>query len=53
MRRLVARSTIVLGAAVLAGCSFSFSTGGGGTIEADEIEGEISSEMTKQHPDLP
>lgn len=53
MRRLVTRSTVLLGAAVLAGCSFSFSTGGSDTLDADKIEGAISSQVRKENPDLP
>jgi hypothetical protein len=42
MRRLVAKSTVLLGAAILAGCSFSFSTGGSDTIDPDKVEDHLS-----------
>ena len=53
MSRLVTRITLMLGAAILAGCSFSASTGGSDTIDPAEFEGDISTQMTKQHPDIP
>ena len=52
MGRLVTKVTLMLGAAILAGCSFSASTSGG-TIDPAEVEGEISTQMTKQRPDVP
>ena len=53
MKRLVTRSTLLLGTAILAGCSFSFSTGGSDTIDADKIEGTVFSQVRKENPDLP
>jgi hypothetical protein len=53
MRRLVTRITVMLGTAVLAGCSYSVSTGGGDTLDPDTVEANISEEMTKQQPNLP
>jgi Domain of unknown function (DUF4333) len=50
MRRLV---TAMLAAAVLAGCSYSFSTGGSDTLDPDEVEAHISEQMKKQQPNLP
>ena len=55
MRRLI---TLMLAAAVLAGCSFSTSTfstssGDSSTIDRDMVEAWISEEMTKQRPNLP
>jgi hypothetical protein len=48
----------MLGAAVLAGCSFSASTfsastGDSVTIDPDKVEGDISSQLREQDPDLP
>lgn len=42
MRRLLTRITVVLGAAVLAGCSFNVSTGGSDMIDPDKIEDEVA-----------
>ena len=53
MRRLVTRITVMLGTAVLAGCSYSVSTGGDDTLDPDTVEANISEEMTKQQPNLP
>ena len=53
MGRLVTKVTLMLGAAILAGCSFSASTGGSDTIDPAKVEGEISTQMTKQYPDIP
>jgi hypothetical protein len=53
MSRLVTRITLVLGAAILAGCSFSASTGGSDTIDPAKVIGNISTQMTQQHPDIP
>jgi hypothetical protein len=53
MRRLVTKVTLMLGAAFLAGCSYSVSTGGSATIDPAKVEGEISTQMTKQYPDVP
>jgi Domain of unknown function (DUF4333) len=51
MRRLI---TLMLAAAVLAGCSYSVSTGGSDdTIDPDTVEAWISEEMTKHRPDIP
>jgi hypothetical protein len=52
MRRLI---TLMLAAAVLAGCSFSTSTSSGDspTIDQETVEAWISEEMTKQRPDIP
>jgi hypothetical protein len=50
MRRLI---TLMLAAAVLAGCSYSASSGDSPTIDPAEFEGAISTQMTKQHPDIP
>ena len=51
MRRLI---TLMLAAAILAGCSFSASTGGGDdTIDPDTVEAWISEDMTKHRPNLP
>ena len=52
MRRLVTRITLMLGAAILAGCSFGLSTGSD-TLDPDKVEANISEEMTKQQPNLP
>jgi hypothetical protein len=52
MGRLVTKVTLMLGAAVLAGCSYSVSTGGRDTIDPAKVEGEISTQMTKQHPGM-
>lgn len=48
----------MLGAAVLAGCSFSASTfsastGDSVTIDPDEVEGTVSRHLREQDPDLP
>lgn len=53
MGRLVTKVTLMLGAALLAGCSYSVSTGGSDTIDPAKVEGEISTQMTKQYPDVP
>jgi hypothetical protein len=53
MGRLVTKVTLMLGAAFLAGCSYSVSTGGSDTIDPAKVEGEISTQMTKQYPDVP
>jgi len=53
MGRLVTKVTLMLGAAILAGCSFSASTGGSDTIDPAKVEGEISTQMTKEHPNIP
>ena len=42
MRRLVTRITVMLGTAVLAGCSYSVSTGGDYTLDPDTVEANIS-----------
>jgi hypothetical protein len=53
MGRLVTKVTLMLGAAFLAGCSYSVSTGGSNTIDPAKVEGEISTQVTKQFPDVP
>lgn len=52
MRRLVTRITLMLGAAILAGCSFGLSTGSD-TLDPDKVEAKISEQLTKQQPNLP
>jgi hypothetical protein len=52
MRRLVTRITLMLGAAILAGCSFGLSTGSD-TLDPDKVEASISERLTKQQPNLP
>jgi hypothetical protein len=53
MRRLVTRITAMVGVAVLAGCSFSFSTGGRDTLDPDKVEADIATHVRKQEPKLP
>jgi hypothetical protein len=48
---LVAKITLILGVAVLAGCSYSVSTGSD-TIDPAKIEGTITRNLNGQAPDL-
>ena len=50
MGRLVTKVTLMLGAAFLAGCSYSVSTGGSDTIDPAKVEGEITRQWTKEYP---
>jgi hypothetical protein len=56
MGRLVLKITLMLGAAFLAGCSYSVSTGGSDTIDPARIEGTIARDLEEetsgQTPDL-
>jgi hypothetical protein len=53
MRRLVTRVIVILGAAALAGCSFSFSTGGSDTLDPDKVEGQITDHVRERNPNMP
>ena len=53
MRYLMTRVMVILGVVALAGCSFSFSTGGSDTLDPDEVEGTIANHVKTENPNLP